>query len=177
MAVHHVALATHDLEATHRFYTELMGFELAKVVAGPTPEGGWAKHVFYETGEPGRGMIAFWELHVDSLRDFPTDLNRSLGLPDWVNHVAFDAPTLEALAEHRKRWQADGRTVLELDHGFCTSIYTNDPNGILVEFCCTTRDFTADERRFAAEHVAAASVEYEAAPAATVHEPLTTAPA
>jgi catechol 2,3-dioxygenase-like lactoylglutathione lyase family enzyme len=177
MAVHHVALATHDLEATHRFYTEVMGFELAKLVAGPTPEGGWAKHVFYETGEPGGGMIAFWELHVDSLRDFPTDLNKGLGLPDWVNHVAFDAPTLDALAEHRRRWQADGRTVLELDHGFCTSIYTNDPNGILVEFCCTTRDFTADERRLAADHLLATEVEFEAPPSATVHEPLTTAPA
>src|SRR2546421_509771 len=32
MAFHHVALATRDLEATHRFYTEAMGFELVKAV-------------------------------------------------------------------------------------------------------------------------------------------------
>src|SRR2546423_1140011 len=30
VAYHHVALATRDLDATHRFYTEVMGFELAK---------------------------------------------------------------------------------------------------------------------------------------------------
>ena len=50
MGFHHVALATSDLQRTHRFYTEAMGFELAKVVVGGTPEGGWAKHAFYEAG-------------------------------------------------------------------------------------------------------------------------------
>lgn len=177
MAFHHVALATRDLEATHRFYTEVMGFRLAKVVAAPTPEGGWAKHVFYETGEDGE-MIAFWDLHVDSIRDFPTDLNKSLGLPTWVNHVAFDAPTLEALTARRERWQAHGITVFEIDHGFCTSIYATDPNGILVEFCCTTRPFTDDERRWAADNVLAASPELDTTPPPTaVHEPLTPSPA
>jgi len=27
---------------------------------------------------------------------------------------------------------------MEINHGWCTSIYTLDPNGILVEFCVTT---------------------------------------
>ncbi|MFM2078795.1 MAG: hypothetical protein RJA49_2685, partial [Actinomycetota bacterium] len=31
MGFHHVALATHDPAATHRFYTEVMGFHLVKV--------------------------------------------------------------------------------------------------------------------------------------------------
>ena len=38
MAFHHVALATRDLDATHRFYTEAMGFELVKAVVAPTEE-------------------------------------------------------------------------------------------------------------------------------------------
>ena len=38
MGFHHVALATHDTAATHRFYTEVMGFELVKVVACRDPE-------------------------------------------------------------------------------------------------------------------------------------------
>ena len=63
MAFHHVALATRDIDATHRFYTEVMGFTLVKAVVAPTPNGGWARHVFYDTGD---GMIAFWDLH-DSL--------------------------------------------------------------------------------------------------------------
>ena len=98
MGFHHVALATKDTAATHDFYTRVMGFQLVKVVAAPTPgdKGGWSKHFFYDTG--ANGMIAFWELHDDDIgHDFPTDLNRSLGLPWWVNHLAFDAPTLEDL--------------------------------------------------------------------------------
>ena len=90
MAFHHVALATPDIEATHRFYTEAMGFHLVKAVVAPTPEGGWAKHVFYDTG--GGGMIAFWDLHVEALPTVRGAISRDLGLPEWVNHLAFDAP-------------------------------------------------------------------------------------
>ncbi len=54
MGFHHVALATADLAATHEFYSEAMGFELAKAVVAPTDApGGWAKHVFYDTGGDG----------------------------------------------------------------------------------------------------------------------------
>ena len=76
MGFHHVAFATNDTEATHRFYTEVMGFELVKVVASETPTSqpkgdGYSKHFFYSTGRnrPGtpesgdHGMIAFWEIH------------------------------------------------------------------------------------------------------------------
>ena len=91
MGFHHVAVATRDLAATHDFYTNVMGFELVKVVAAPTPgskDGGWAKHVFYETGSTG--MIAFWELHDSRFENYSTDLNKGIGLPEWVNHLAFN---------------------------------------------------------------------------------------
>ena len=39
MGFHHVALATPDLARTHAFYTEAMGFELAKVVGRRHPRG------------------------------------------------------------------------------------------------------------------------------------------
>jgi len=35
---------------------------------------------------------------------------------------------------------------MEIDHGWCTSIYTVDPNGILVEFCTTTQAMTQADR-------------------------------
>ena len=173
MAFHHLAFATRDLPATHLFYTDAMGFRLVKLVAAPTPEGGWAKHVFYDTGDGT--MIAFWDLHVDAIGDnFPTDLNRSIGLPGWVNHVAFASPSLEDLTVRRIRWQEHGLTVVELDHEWCRSIYANDPNGITVEFCCTTRAFRDDEPTWAASHVLAASVELDPmVPGAVIHKPLT----
>ena len=50
-----------------------MGFELVKAQAAPTDApGGWAKHVFYATGDVVEGespeLIAFWELHDDRWR-------------------------------------------------------------------------------------------------------------
>ena len=60
-------------------------------------------------------------------------------------HIAFDASSLDDLARHRDRWRSHGHTVLEVDHEFCVSIYITDPSGNMVEFCHTTREFTADE--------------------------------
>jgi len=179
MGFHHVALATRDTAATHRFYTDVMGFELAKVVVAPTPgeHGGWAKHFFYSTGtSPSgeQGMMAFWEIHDDEIgTDFPANLNDSIGLPWWVNHIAFDAPTTEDLERHRDRWRAHGQTVLEVDHAFCVSIYIRDPSGNMVEFCHTVREFTESERARATAMIADARPALdEAEPRVTVWKPL-----
>lgn len=167
MAVHHVALATHDLPTTHAFYTEAMGFELVKVVVGPTPEAGWAKHAFYDTGEGG--MIAFWELHGD-YPEVRGGMSGSVGLPDWVNHLAFRAEDEAALDGARKRWLDLGLDVFEVDHGFCRSIYTNDNNGTLVEWCMDTRPLNEEDRAHAASVIHDPSPAFEAGPSAVFHE-------
>jgi catechol 2,3-dioxygenase-like lactoylglutathione lyase family enzyme len=179
MGFHHVALATRDAAATHRFYTEVMGFELVKVVsaATPTPTGepsdGFSKHFFYSTGESSdAGMIAFWEICDPVIgTDFEVDINAAAGLPWWVNHIAFDAPTREVLDSHRARWQEHGYTVLEVDHEFCVSIYIRDPSNNMVEFCHTTRPFTADERLRAHELLLDPRPELEKEYSATIHKP------
>lgn len=147
MSFHHVAIATRDLEATHDFYTEVMGFELVKVEVAPAPEGGWARHLFYDTG--GGPCLAVWDIHDDPAvpADFDPSISRGLGLPSWTNHLAFDAPDLATLDAAQQRWLGHGIDVLRIDHGWCTSIYADDPNGIAVEFCCTTQPFTDDDRR------------------------------
>jgi catechol 2,3-dioxygenase-like lactoylglutathione lyase family enzyme len=145
MAFHHLALATRDARATHLFYTHAMGFELVKTVVGGTPAGGWAKHFFYATG--GGELMAFWELHDDTIPDtWSPAISTSQGLPEWVNHVAFGASDVADLDRRRERLLANGYAVMEIDHGWCHSIYTVDPNGILVEFCMMTRTLEANDR-------------------------------
>jgi catechol 2,3-dioxygenase-like lactoylglutathione lyase family enzyme len=187
MGFHHVALATRDAAATHAFYTQVMGFELVKVHVGPTPNpgDGFSKHFFYATntdvdddaaGDRGtaKDLIAFWELKCDDIGDnYEVNINKAAGLPSWVNHIAFDAPTREALDRHRVRWQQHGHRVLEVDHGFCTSIYLEDPSGNMVEFCLTTREFTDDERSAAEQLLVDLQPDFEADPTMIVHEPLT----
>jgi catechol 2,3-dioxygenase-like lactoylglutathione lyase family enzyme len=143
MAFHHVAITTRDPEATHAFYRDVMGFRLVRVEAAPAAEGGWARHLFYDTGDGE--CLAVWDLHDNPAvpTEFDPSISRGLGLPSWTNHLAFAAPDLDALVATRERWRAHGYDVLQIDHGWCTSIYLDDPNGIAVECCCTTRAFTA----------------------------------
>lgn len=147
MAFHHVAIATRDLDATHRFYTEATGFELLHVDMIPYMEEGWARHLFYDTGNGE--MLAVWDLHDVDLPEFDPAISTGLGLPHFVNHIAFGASSLDHLDACKDRWLGNGHDVVRIDHGWCVSIYANDPNGIMVEFCCTTRLFDADDRRSA----------------------------
>ena len=145
MGVHHLAFATKDLHANHRFYTEAMGFELVKVEVAPMGKG-WAKHLFYSTGSARDQLVAFWDLHDPSLGEWSADISRGQGLPPGVNHLAFSADGLDDLARRKERWLEHGHDVMEIDHDWCVSIYTVDPNGILVEFCRMTRALDSDDR-------------------------------
>lgn len=145
MAFHHVATATRDLEATHRFYTEACGFELRKVDVMPFLEHGWARHLFYDTGNGE--LMAIWDLHHDQMPDFDPAISTGLGLPSFVNHIAFGAESLDDLEARKNRWLEHGHDVVRIDHGWCVSIYANDPSGTMVEFCVTTRALTEEDAR------------------------------
>ena len=146
MGYHHLALACRDIQAIHDFYEGIMEFELVKVEVGPVPEGGWAKHFFYRM-ENDSSFIAFWELHdVPGTEQLETNISKAAGLPDQFNHVSFDVADLEELQTRKQRWLDAGLEVLEIDHNWCHSIYTKDPNDVLVEFCATTGSFTVEDR-------------------------------
>ena len=70
---------------------------------------------------------------------YETDISRGLGLDPFVNHLAFQADSLEDLAARRERLLAAGCTVVEIDHHWIRSIYTEDPDGNVVEFAIVTR--------------------------------------
>jgi catechol 2,3-dioxygenase-like lactoylglutathione lyase family enzyme len=174
MAYHHVAVAVRDLAETHRFYTQVMGFELVKAQAAPTDApGGWAKHVFYATGEVVEGeapeLIAFWELHDDRMASFDPAISTGLGLEPWVNHIAFNARDLDDIESRKKRWLDHGHDVVEIDHGFCVSIYTLDPSRVLVEFCTDTAPYTESDRAHAEALIENQAPELEPAPSPQFH--------
>jgi catechol 2,3-dioxygenase-like lactoylglutathione lyase family enzyme len=147
MAYHHLALAASDMSKIHAFYEGVMGFELVKVEIASLPGGGWGKHFFYRMGGNDARFIAFWEL-----RDAPRqsehiyDLNVAGKLPPGTNHISFAAESTAELTQWRKRWNAAGLDVLEIDHNWCHSVYTFDPNHNFVEFCLTTGSFDEADR-------------------------------
>ncbi len=103
--------------------------------------------------------------------EFDPSISRAMGLPPWTNHLAFDAPDLGTLEAHKQRWLAQGRPVVEIDHGWCRSIYAEDPNGITVEFCCTTRAVTAADRARARELLFAGAPPLAPTPEPRFYEP------
>ena len=164
MGYHHLALAAKDMDAIHGFYEGIMGFELVKVEVGPVPTGGWAKHFFYRMEDDSK-FIAFWEMHdVPGTEEFETNLSKAAGVPDQINHISFDVKDVGEFEARKEQWLAGGYDVLELDHVWCRSIYTKDPNDNFVEFCLTTGEFTAEDRDFALKQLKATEPEFSKPP-------------
>lgn len=151
MAFHHVAVATRDLAASHRFYTDAMGFALAHVEVIATPTGGWARHVFYDTGEGA--LLALFDLHDGAITEYRTDISTGLGLPSWVNHIAFAADGRDDIERRRRRLLEHGNGCMVIDHGNAVSLYATDPSGIVVEFCALTEPILTAANRVRAEEL------------------------
>jgi catechol 2,3-dioxygenase-like lactoylglutathione lyase family enzyme len=137
MPFHHVAYACRDTEATRHFYEDLFGFRLRHTEVAGFPNGGSMRHLFFDIGD-GSSLAFFHVEHVGERDDWRSDISTGNGLPVWVNHVAFTA-TAERQAEVRARMDATGvAPLMEVDHGWCHSLYYLDPNGIMVELCRDT---------------------------------------
>jgi len=80
----------------------------------------------------GRGnVLAFFELPTRE------PMGRDQNTPTWVQHIAFEVESLEALESTRQRLIARGIEVVgPTDHGLFRSIYFFDPNGHRLELAC-----------------------------------------
>jgi catechol 2,3-dioxygenase-like lactoylglutathione lyase family enzyme len=146
---HHVAYACRDIDETNHFYVDLMGMPLVHAEVKEM-EGGFFRHVFYDTGNGT--CIAFFDLHgIGEAPDWSTEISTGNGLPVWVNHVAFDADEARQEAVRERMDLAGIKPLMEVDHGWCHSLYYLDPNGIMVEFCRDTPGFVPDPEGAAAQ--------------------------
>lgn len=144
----HVGLSTHDLDATREFYENVLGFKAVRCDVIKVREGGQIRHIFFDTGRDQ--LIAFMEPRgVPGVpADYDAGIARGLGVPSAFYHFAFEAGSEAALEEKRAELLARGVEVTEVvDHDWAKSIYFKDPNGLQLEFCCFTRNLTADDAR------------------------------
>ena len=149
--LHHTAAVTKDLEATRRFYEDLLGLPLVATWCERDMLFGKERtycHAFFGIGDGG--ALAFFQFaDPEDQAQFGPEMPKTP-----FNHLAFNA---DAGLQNRirERVLAAGYKepdYFELDHGYCRSIYITDPNGIIIEFTCDTDAGTgvAAERRASA---------------------------
>ena len=143
--MHHIGLATHDMERTIAFYEDVLGFPAVVCEMIEMPEGGVVRHAFFDAG--GGELVAFMELNdvKGVAADFDAGINRGLGSGSGVYHFAFKVESPSDLAKKRDELEAKGVAVRGIvDHGWCQSIYFRDPNFLQLEFCCLSGELSQE---------------------------------
>jgi catechol 2,3-dioxygenase-like lactoylglutathione lyase family enzyme len=133
--IHHVAYRCRDAKETVDFYRDVLGMDFMLAFAEDhVPSTGAYDpymHVFLDAG--AGNVLAFFELPEQ------TAMDRDRNTPEWVQHIAFKAESVEALLEAKARAEGHGLDVLgPTDHGIFKSIYFFDPNGHRVELAADT---------------------------------------
>lgn len=128
--INHLAMATGDMDATIRFWRDLLGMRLV----GGLGEPGF-RHYFFEISPTD--MIAFFEWPgVKPVK--PKSHGRPVKGPFVFDHVSFGVDSDDELWQLKDKLQAGGFEPSDvIDHGFIHSIYAFDPNGIPIEFSWT----------------------------------------
>lgn len=133
--IHHVAYRCKDAKETADFYKEHLNMELTVCIAEDkvpsTKEPDPYMHLFLDAGQGN--ILAFFEVTGQK------EMSRDLNTPVWVQHIAFQVESLEALKSAKVELESKGLDVLGItDHGIIKSIYFFDPNGHRIELTCVT---------------------------------------
>jgi glyoxylase I family protein len=134
--LHHNAYVTQDLEATRKFYEDVIGLPLVATWCEVDQLFGAERvycHLFFGIGDGG--ALAFFKFaKPEDERQFGPQMPFSP-----FHHIALNVDG-DTQAEIERRLQENGYTPPQsfvLEHGYCRSVYVTDPNGLILEF---TRD-------------------------------------
>ena len=122
--VNHLVLNVRDIEESHRFWTELLGFRHVATSRRARPDGGPPIRFYsgLKNGQLHHHDIALAQAAGDTAG------------PQSLDHVAIEYPS-EAAWRERIRHLADHGVALHrlIERGATHSIHVTDPNGIAVE--------------------------------------------
>lgn len=132
--LHHNAYTTRDMEATRKFYEELIGMPLVATWCEKTDLFGAERvycHCFFAMQDGG--ALAFFQ--------FANERDQQLFGPPMppspFHHIALNVDQATQDAIHKRLVAAGYREpdmYYVLEHGYCHSLYVKDPNGLIVEF-------------------------------------------
>jgi glyoxylase I family protein len=130
--LHHTAYVTRDLEATRQFYEDLLGFPLIATWCEADELFGAVRtycHCFFGIGDGS--ALAFFQFEKPENQE----LFGPRMPPTPFHHIALkcDAETQNLIKARRAAAGYREPDTFVLEHGYCTSLYVTDPNGMIVE--------------------------------------------
>ena len=125
--VHHLALVTTDMDATVRFYHQVLGARLVTTIATDS-----FRHYFFEIAPTN--TVAFFEYRDTAVETFAKPAGVPYPKASQFDHLSLALPDEDALLALRARLKEHDCEVTDVvDHGIMRSIYFTDPNGIALE--------------------------------------------
>ena len=131
--LHHTAYVSRDLEATRKFYEEIIGLPLLATWCEKDMLFGAERtyaHCFFGLGDGG--ALAFFQFADPKDQD---QFGPKMPFTPF-HHIALnvDAETQKGIEKRLKDAGFQEPQSFVLEHGYCRSVYVTDPNGMIVEF-------------------------------------------
>lgn len=139
MGMHHITAIGTDIHRTHAFFSELLGLHLVKRTSNfddPT-----SAHWYWgiDEGPPG-SLITYFERTLADSRYHRVRMGAG-----QTHHYAFAVPDEESQLRFREKLVRAGKRVSPvMDRIYFKSIYTNDPDGHIVEIATAGPGFLVD---------------------------------
>ena len=140
LRLHHHAYVVKDHEANRRFLEELLGIPLVATWCETSKSRDTGEeiefcHTFF--GLADGSALAFFQF-ADPAMYARTQAKQPAEIGHY-DHIALklDEPAYDAM---KARLDAAGEPFGERDHGYCKSIYTSSPDGLVLEFTCDPPD-------------------------------------
>jgi catechol 2,3-dioxygenase len=134
VGLNHLVINVRDIEESHRFWTEILGFRQVGQVRARPDRPNPPKMRFYSGDHSGK--LNHHDIALVENKDLPAppqDWNM-FGMPCAINHIAIALPNREAWLRQLAYLQEKGvKFDRRVDHGMTHSLYIHDPNGYGVE--------------------------------------------
>lgn len=141
----HLAFPSFDAEATHRFYTEIMGLPLVRAHSGVSAQ--WRRPYLLFSYALGNGTtLGFFEF--DGIERPQSD-----GLPRDIRHVGMNVPTAEDFDQWLKKLERCGVEYAIERHVDGRHAFFCDPNGVMFEITVAATAPPASKRAISPQKV------------------------
>ena len=133
VGINHLVLNVRDLEESHAFWTEIMGFKQVGELH-PRPDRPNPPKMRFYSGDH-QGKMQHHDLALMEMPNLPPPSAWSMSDSQVaINHVAITLPSREAWLKQLAFLQSKGVTFhRRINHGMTHSVYISDPNGYGIE--------------------------------------------